>query len=111
MWEEAWLDPTIDKVTSGEAQVMCPEGTEDKSRDGTKVWNTGTERIEGPEATILGTMGPTGMLRVRDRRINGGEQETGSREGQRGVKGRGERDWASAGLGNLTQLSRVLSRP
>lgn len=40
-------------------------------------------------------MGPTGMLRVRDRRINGGDQETRSREGQRGVEWRGKLDWAS----------------
>jgi hypothetical protein len=96
VWEEAWLDPTIVKVTSGEAQVTCPEGTEDRSRDGTglwalEVWNMGTE-VEGPEATMLGTMGPTGMLRVRDRRINGGERETRSREGQRGAGWRKETD-------------------
>lgn len=44
---------------------------------------------------MLGAVGPTGMLRIRDRRINGGEQETRSREGQRGTEWRGETDWAS----------------
>lgn len=44
---------------------------------------------------MLGTMGPTGTLRIRDRRIDGGEQETRSREGQRGAEWREETDWAS----------------
>lgn len=46
----------------------------------------------------MGTMGPTGTLRVRDRRINGGDQETRSREGQRGVGWRGGLAWASRSL-------------
>lgn len=62
MWEEAWLDPTTAKVTSEEAQVTCPEGTEDRDRDGTglwavEVWDTGTE-AGGLRPQCWGQWGP-----------------------------------------------------